>query len=66
MSRNKDLYMAAEEEMIGQYMDDHPEATEEEASLAVNKDPSAVSNHVSDRLADQADFENDRRRDSLM
>lgn len=65
MSSGRDLFIDAEEELIELYMDNNPEATEEEARAAVHADPYAISNHVTDNLVDQADFAREQR-DALM
>ena len=53
----KELYMQAHEELIGQYLEDHPEATEAEA---YDKTADKAYDHMVDKLADMADRIKDR------
>ena len=48
----KELYMAAHEELIGQYLEAHPEATEAEA---YDKTADRAYDRMVDSLADRAD-----------
>ena len=49
---SKELYMAAHEDLIGEYLEAHPEATEAEA---YDKTADAAYGRMTDRLADLAD-----------
>ena len=49
---SKELYMAAHEELIGKYLEDHPNADESEA---YEKTADAAYGHMTDKLADMAD-----------
>jgi hypothetical protein len=56
----KDLYIAAHEELVGEYLEDHPEASEAEAyDLCADR----AYDHMVDRLADRGDHERKRRRE---
>ena len=48
----KELYMQAHEELIGQYLEDHPEATEAEA---YDKTADRAYDRMVDNLADLGD-----------
>jgi hypothetical protein len=49
---SKELYIAAHEELIGRYLEDHPEASEAEAyDLCADR----AYDHMVDKLADRAD-----------
>ena len=49
---SKEAYMAAHEELIGQYLEDHPEATEAEA---YDKTADAAYDRMVDKMADLGD-----------
>lgn len=49
----KELYIEAHEELITEYLEAHPEATDREAEDAT---ADAAWNHMTDKLADRADF----------
>ena len=49
---SKELYMAAHEELIEQYIDKNPSATEDEA---YDRTADAAYFHMADKLADMAD-----------
>ena len=53
----KELYIAAHEELIAQYLDDHPEATDAEAYEAT---ADGAYDRYRDKLADLADAARDR------
>jgi hypothetical protein len=50
---SKDLYIAAHEELIGEYLERHPNATEAEA---YDKCADRAYDHMVDKLADRADM----------
>lgn len=53
----KELYIKAHDELVGEYLEAHPDATDAEA---YDKTADAVPQIVSDRLADMADMLRDR------
>lgn len=56
---SKELFIAAHEELIGEYLDQHPEATEGEAYARTSWQ---VHDRMTDRLADMADAARDARK----
>jgi len=54
---SKELFMVAHEELIGQYLEDHPEATEAEA---YDKTADKAYDRMVDKLADLGDALKDR------
>jgi hypothetical protein len=53
---SKDLWIAIHQDLIEQYMDEHPEATEREAA-------DKTADRVSDRIADLAEFAHDQHKE---
>ena len=53
----KEWFIAAHEELIAEYMDEHPEATESEAYEATGD---AAYDRMIDMMADAGDAEHDR------
>ena len=53
----KELFIAAHEELIEQYLERHPNATEAEA---YEKTADLAHDHMTDKLADMADHLRDR------
>ena len=49
----KELYMAAHDELIADYMDAHPDATEAQAYEAT---ADRAYDHMTDKLADRGDY----------
>ena len=57
---SKELYIEAHEELIGRYLEAHPEATEAEAyDLCADR----AYDHMVDKLADRADYLRKARRE---
>lgn len=54
-----DLLMAAHDALAGEYMEEHPEATEDEAYAATDD---KAWDRMTDNLADMADAAHDRAR----
>jgi hypothetical protein len=48
----RELYMAAHEELMARWLEDHPGASEDEA---YDKTADAAYGHMTDKLADMAD-----------
>lgn len=55
----KELYIAAHEDLIGEYLDQHPEADE---ALAYDLTADAAYDRMTDRFADMADAARDARK----
>lgn len=55
-----DLYIEMQEKLIGEYLDEHPNATEAEAEAYAE---SHLEERVNDHIADQADAAYDRWKD---
>ena len=56
----KELFIEAHEELIAEYLDAHPNATEQQA---YDNTSSAALNRMSDMLADRIDAAHDRMKD---
>ena len=57
MGMSKDLFMAAHDELVEEYMNDHPDATFEQAYNAVEH---LIDDRYRDKLADIGDAARDR------
>ena len=60
---SKELYMAAHEELVEQYLEAHPEATWSEAYEAT---ADGAYSRMTDRLADAADHYRQLRKDGML
>jgi hypothetical protein len=59
---SKELFMAAHDELVAEYMERHPEATEAQAYEATGD---LAYDRYRDKLADQIDAARARRKDEL-
>ena len=57
---SKELFILAHEELIGQYLEDHPEATEAEA---YDKTADGAYDRMTDKLAGMIDQARQRKKD---